>query len=109
MKTCPNTKCKTTGIPDDANFCPACGHPMLSTNQNKKQIISKQDQLQQKVIKKQNTHNEPPLLIIIIMITLILCFIMYICLLCNNGIAFLVSIFVLSIGLGLFFSYYYDG
>ena len=24
MKTCP--KCKTTGIPDDANFCPECGY-----------------------------------------------------------------------------------
>ena len=26
MKTCP--KCKTTGIPDDANFCPACGEEL---------------------------------------------------------------------------------
>lgn len=25
MKTCPNPKCKTTSIPDDAKFCPNCG------------------------------------------------------------------------------------
>lgn len=25
MKTCPNPKCKTKGIPDDAQFCPVCG------------------------------------------------------------------------------------
>ena len=25
MKSCPNSKCKATGIPDEANFCPACG------------------------------------------------------------------------------------
>lgn len=25
MKTCPNPKCKTTGIPDEAKFCPKCG------------------------------------------------------------------------------------
>ena len=25
MKTCPNPKCKTTGIPNNAQFCPVCG------------------------------------------------------------------------------------
>ena len=25
MKTCPNPKCKATGIPDEAKFCPNCG------------------------------------------------------------------------------------
>ena len=25
MKTCPNPKCKKTGIPDNALFCPVCG------------------------------------------------------------------------------------
>ena len=26
MKTCPNPNCKTTGIPDEAKFCPVCGN-----------------------------------------------------------------------------------
>ena len=25
MKTCPNPKCKTSSIPNDAKFCPVCG------------------------------------------------------------------------------------
>ena len=25
MKTCPYPKCKTTGIPGEAKFCPECG------------------------------------------------------------------------------------
>lgn len=41
MKTCPNPNCKTTGIPDDAKFCPVCGTELkvskiVSSNQNTK-------------------------------------------------------------------------
>ena len=32
MKTCPNPNCKTTGIPDDAKFCPKCGEKLQSGN-----------------------------------------------------------------------------
>lgn len=32
MKTCTNPKCKTTGIPDDANFCPLCGKQLTKGN-----------------------------------------------------------------------------
>ena len=31
MKTCPNPKCKTTGIPDEAKFCPKCGATLTDT------------------------------------------------------------------------------
>lgn len=37
MKTCPNPKCKATGIPDNAKFCPVCGQLILSLNQLRKQ------------------------------------------------------------------------
>lgn len=30
MKTCPNPKCKATGFPDDAKFCPECGAQLRS-------------------------------------------------------------------------------
>ena len=30
MKNCPNPKCKATGIPDNAQFCPKCGAPLVS-------------------------------------------------------------------------------
>ena len=31
MKTCPNPKCKMSGIPDEAKFCPKCGTPLLKS------------------------------------------------------------------------------
>ena len=30
MKICPNRKCKTSGIPNEANFCPQCGQQLKS-------------------------------------------------------------------------------
>ncbi len=43
MKTCPN--CKTTGIPDDAQFCPVCGQPIISYEQIKMQNAHMRQQL----------------------------------------------------------------
>lgn len=40
MKTCPNPKCKTTGIPDEAKFCPNCGSLLQKEEPFKKMTIS---------------------------------------------------------------------
>lgn len=40
MKTCPNPNCKTTGIPDDAKFCPHCGALLQKVEPIKKMTIS---------------------------------------------------------------------
>lgn len=40
MKTCPNPKCKTTGIPDEAKFCPNCGTMLQKEEPAKRMIIS---------------------------------------------------------------------
>ena len=40
MKTCPNQKCKTTGIPDEAKFCPNCGTMLQKEEPIKKMTIS---------------------------------------------------------------------
>ena len=29
---CPNPQCKTTGIPEDAKFCPNCGALLVESN-----------------------------------------------------------------------------
>ena len=41
MMNCPNPKCKTTGIPDDASFCPNCGVLLEKPNnaENKSKTI----------------------------------------------------------------------
>ena len=39
MKTCPNPKCKTTGIPDEAKFCPKCGYSFAVENSTKESHI----------------------------------------------------------------------
>lgn len=33
MKTCPNQKCKASGLPDDAKFCPNCGEQIVQRNE----------------------------------------------------------------------------
>lgn len=40
MKTCPNPQCKTTGLPDDAKFCPKCGTMLQKEAPLKKMTIS---------------------------------------------------------------------
>lgn len=40
MKTCPNPKCKATGIPDEAKFCPNCGTMLQKEEPIKKMTIS---------------------------------------------------------------------
>ena len=40
---CPN--CKTTGIPDDAKFCPSCGQPLLMPAQKEKSQQELRDKL----------------------------------------------------------------
>ena len=37
MKTCP--KCKTTGIPDDAKFCPVCGAKIILQKKDPQQLM----------------------------------------------------------------------
>lgn len=32
---CPNPQCKTTGIPDEAKYCPVCGTLLKDTNSDK--------------------------------------------------------------------------
>lgn len=39
MKTCPNPKCKTTGLPEEAIFCPNCGIA-LQTESDKRMTVS---------------------------------------------------------------------
>lgn len=51
MKTCPNPKCKTTGIPDEAKFCPNCGTALKKEEPVKKMTIS-ECRLVPNVIKK---------------------------------------------------------
>lgn len=34
---CPNPKCNTTGIPDDAKFCPNCGALLVESNNGRTQ------------------------------------------------------------------------
>lgn len=38
---CPNTNCKTTGIPVDAKFCPVCGTLLKDTNADKYNLVDK--------------------------------------------------------------------
>lgn len=45
MKTCPNPKCKTTGIPDEAKFCPNCGTPLNSTNRRNKFLYGEEGRI----------------------------------------------------------------
>lgn len=40
MKTCPNPKCKATGIPDEAQFCPEYGNPFIEEHANNQEINS---------------------------------------------------------------------
>lgn len=40
MKTCPNPKCKTTGIPDEAKFCPNCGTMLQKEEPAKRMTLS---------------------------------------------------------------------
>lgn len=40
MKTCPNPKCKTTGLPEEAKFCPNCGASLTPAESTKRMTIS---------------------------------------------------------------------
>lgn len=51
MKTCPNPKCKATGLPDDARFCPNCGTTLQKEEPIKRMTIS-ECRLVPNVIKK---------------------------------------------------------
>lgn len=39
MKTCPNPKCKATGIPNEAFFCPVCGAQIVRKKKDKELLL----------------------------------------------------------------------
>ena len=59
MKTCPN--CKTTGIPDDAQFCPKCGKPMLSPAQKERILQERRRQLKSEAEKAWEVYPNKPM------------------------------------------------
>ena len=59
MKTCPN--CKTTGIPDEAKFCPKCGRPILSPAQKERILQEKRRQLKREAEKAWEAYPDKPL------------------------------------------------
>lgn len=61
MKTCPNPNCKTSGIPDEANYCPVCGSPILSPKQLKKQKKERMNRLRKEAEQAWEAYPEKPL------------------------------------------------
>lgn len=63
MKTCPNPKCKTTGLPEEAIFCPNCGRQLAAgewktIDVSKYPSLFKQEKVKRKIFYLQNWAND---------------------------------------------------